>query len=340
MNEDTQIVEQDIIVPKLFKKRGRKPKGGKIITETAPADTVQYIPNIILHLKCGLSSLRLRNTDNLSTTTTNTSETIFNFKHKGSELGYSDINNVVLMPDNVSQFQCQDGPLDTRNIDKQPIVSLNENNANANINPSNEYAEPDKKCPCKTINKKMRDLSYRLFSNTLLDKRSACFWCTYPFDTQVIMIPKHELNNVYHCYGCFCTPECAVSFLFKEKISMSVRFDRYYLLNFIYGKDDGYNNNIKPAPDPFYTLEKFYGTLTISEYRTALKPLRGFITVEKPMTRILPELHEDLNNESSIFERDNAIQMSNFTIRRRKFQTKNDIMSQSFQFNTVVQSAT
>ena len=50
---DTQIVEQDIIVPKLFKKRGRKPKGGKIITETTQATAVPYIPNIILHLKCG-----------------------------------------------------------------------------------------------------------------------------------------------------------------------------------------------------------------------------------------------------------------------------------------------
>lgn len=339
MNDDTQIVEQDIIAPKLFKKRGRKPKGGKIITETAPADTVQYIPNIILHLKCGLSSLKLRNTDNLSTTISNTSETIFHFKHKGSELGYSDINNMTVLPDNVEHTQHtqhtqqQYGSLEPGTIHQQNIVSPDTDNPI--INKSSVYLE-DKKCPCKTISKKMRDLSYRLFSNTLLDKRSACFWCTYPFDTQVIMIPKHELNNVYHCYGCFCTPECAVSFLFKEKISMSVRFDRYYLMNFIYGKDDGYNNNIKPAPDPYYTLEKFYGTLTISEYRTALKPLRGFITVEKPMTRILPELHEDLNNEGSIFERENTSQMSNFTIRRRKFQTKNDIMSQSFQFNSTV----
>lgn len=334
MNENTQIVE-DIVAPKLFKKRGRKPKGGKIITETAQTANVPYIHNIILHLKCGLDSLKLRNTDNLSTTTLNTSETIFLFKHKGSELGYSDVNNVNVMSDNIEHNQPQ-----------HQYSSLDSNSQQATIsvpgdihmhNKSDVYTtDNSKKCPCKTINKKMRDLSYRLFSNTILDKRSACFWCTYPFDTQVIMIPKYELNNVYHCYGCFCTPECAVSFLFKEKISMSVRFDRYYLLNFIYGKDDGYTNNIKPAPDPYYTLEKFYGTLNISEYRTLLKPLRGFITVEKPMTRILPELHEDLNNEDSIFEAENTSHMSNFTIRRRKFQTKNDIMSQSFQFNTTI----
>ena len=329
---DTQIVEQDIIVPKLFKKRGRKPKGGKIITETTQATAVPYIPNIILHLKCGLGSLKLRNIDNLSTTTLNTSETNFLFKHKGYELGYSDVNNTV-MSDNIEHNQHQYSLLDSSS--QQSTLSMRKDN---NLqDKSDVYTENDKKCPCKTINKKMRDLSYRLFSNTLLDKRSACFWCTYPFDTQVIMIPKYELNNVYHCYGCFCTPECAVSFLFKEKISMSVRFDRYYLLNYIYGKADGYNNNIKSAPDPYYTLEKFYGTLTISEYRTLLKPLRGFITVEKPMTRILPELHEDLNNEDSIFETENKSHMSNFTIRRRKFQTKNDIMSQSFQFNNTVQ---
>ena len=333
MNEDIQVLE-DIVPPKLFKKRGRKPKGGKIITETAQTVNLPYIPNIILHLKCGLNSLKLRNTDNLSTTISNTSETIFHFKHKGSELGYSDIE---AMSNNVENNQQNYVSVESEYSNTQ--TSLNNYTDNSVTDKTDIYTGRDKKCPCKTINKKMKDLSYRLFSNTLLDKRSACFWCTYPFDGQVIMIPKYELNNVYHCYGCFCTPECAVSFLFQEKISMSVRFDRYYLLNFIYGKEDGYNNNIKPAPDPYYTLEKFYGTLSISEYRILLKPLRGFITVEKPMTRILPELHEDLNNEDSIFEKDETSQMSNYTIRRRKFQTKNDIMSQSFQFNTTVQPA-
>ena len=45
--------------PKVPKKRGRKPKGGKIITTIAPTENVVVPePNIILHLKCGLSDLK------------------------------------------------------------------------------------------------------------------------------------------------------------------------------------------------------------------------------------------------------------------------------------------
>ena len=55
---DTQIVEQDIIVPKLFKKRGRKPKGGKIIQQiTSVYNNTENKPNIILHLKCAIKDL-------------------------------------------------------------------------------------------------------------------------------------------------------------------------------------------------------------------------------------------------------------------------------------------
>ena len=35
-----------------------------------------------------------------------------------------------------------------------------------------------------------------------------------------------------------------------------------------------YTKNIKPAPNPHYTLEKFYGNLSIQEYRRLLKNAR------------------------------------------------------------------
>jgi hypothetical protein len=54
-----------------------------------------------------------------------------------------------------------------------------------------------------------------------------------------------------------------------------------------------YSKNIKPAPDPHYMLEKFCGNLNIQEYRSLLRNERLFIIVDKPLTRILPELHED-----------------------------------------------
>jgi hypothetical protein len=53
---------------------------------------------------------------------------------------------------------------------------------------------------------------------------------------------------------------------------------------------------IKPAPDPRYLLNKYYGNLTIDEYRKLLKSDHLLYVVNKPLTHSLPELYED-NNE-------------------------------------------
>jgi hypothetical protein len=79
----------------------------------------------------------------------------------------------------------------------------------------------------------------------------------------------------------------------KENIDDSTKFERYHLLNQIYSKVYDYKKNIKPAPNPYYLLDKFYGNLSIQEYRKLLKSEHMLLVIEKPMTRILPELHED-----------------------------------------------
>jgi len=82
----------------------------------------------------------------------------------------------------------------------------------------------------------------------------------------------------------------------KENIDDSQKFERYHLLNQIYSKVYNFKKSIKPAPNPYYLLDKFYGNLTIQEYRKLLKTEHMLLVIDKPMTRILPELHED--NES------------------------------------------
>ena len=62
-----------------------------------------------------------------------------------------------------------------------------------------------------------------------------------------------------------------------------------------------YKKNIKPAPDPHYLLDKFFGNLTIQEYRKLLKTEHLLLVVDKPMTRVLPELFED-NDKSQNFD--------------------------------------
>ena len=78
-----------------------------------------------------------------------------------------------------------------------------------------------------------------------------------------------------------------------EQIDESTKFERYHLMNFIYGKIFDYTKYFKPAPDPHYTLDKFCGNLTIEEYRKAFYTDEIIIVTEKPLTRIMPEIHED-----------------------------------------------
>ena len=53
-----------------------------------------------------------------------------------------------------------------------------------------------------------------------------------------------------------------------------------------------YNDNIIPAPKPFYILDKFLGNLSIEEYRTLLDKNKNSIKIiDKPISNIFPELH-------------------------------------------------
>jgi len=293
IDKDSSMSAEDVKTPK---KRGRKPKGGKIIDNLMYEETnVIHEPNIILHLKCKYSDL---DKDYLSYDCKGVYA--FNFeKNKGTGLGYHIIDN---------------------NLNSDNLMS-NSNNFNNNNNSYN--SEND----IKTLSNKIKNISYNLQNNDITDKKSDCFWCTCSFDNPPIYIPKHKINNIYQCYGCFCSPECATAFLFKESIDTSTRFERYYLLNHIYNKVYEYTKNIKPAPDPFYTLNKYYGTLTIQEYRRLFKSERLLLVVDKPLSRVLPELHE---YNDDILLNENIQTTSKYTIKRKTKQKKTDILNEAF----------
>jgi hypothetical protein len=145
-----------------------------------------------------------------------------------------------------------------------------------------------------------KDIQTKLYQQKVLlyhglvqhKKKSACFWCTCEYDTPACAIPYYNVDGSLDGYGSFCRPECAVAYLYSEKLDDSVRADRDHLINFYYGKAYGYEKRIKPAPDPHYLLDKFFGNLTIQEYRKLLKSEHLLATLDKPMTRIFPELHE------------------------------------------------
>jgi hypothetical protein len=292
-------LSEDVSI-KTPKKRGRKPKGGKIIVNSILEDTaVVHEPNIILHLKCKFSDL-----ENGSLAYDYKGVDAFQFeKNKGNELGY-------------------------HIIDQQISTHTNSNHHSAKT----DNYESDFKLLCN----KLKNMSYNLQNNNISDKKSDCFWCTCSFDNPPIYIPKYQINHIYQCYGCFCSPECATAFLFKESIDTSTRFERYYLLNHIYNKVYNYAKNIKPAPDPYYTLNKYYGELTIQEYRRLFKSERLLIVVDKPLSRVLPELHE---YNDDIMVQENLQNTGKFKIKRKTKQNKTEILNETFNVqNTLLEN--
>jgi hypothetical protein len=295
--------KSSVITPLPIKKRGRKPKGGKIIqpmlSNIAQNDDK---PNIILHLKCSLKDLITTNQNNYLLNS-------YNFGNK-NELMFDILNG-------------ENGSSD--------VAYNNSIVLNMNVTDDNNDNDFDENCKDKDkdIGKKLKQLEQNLHLNHVINTKSACFWDTCEFDNSPIYIPKYFMNGTYHVYGCFCSPECAVAHLMSENIDSSVKFERYHLLNHIYSKVYDYTKNIKPAPDPHYMLEKYCGNLSIQEYRSLLRNERLYLIIDKPLTRVLPELHED--NDDFILN--NKIIPSNYQVKtrlQRKKQNKNNILNEKF----------
>ena len=297
------------------KKRGRKPKGGKIIQQVVSLNNNKEAkPNIILHLKCSLKDL-YSNTmlgDNIES---------FNFSGKNE-------NNFEIISTNDNIIKNNNN---SKNYDNDTMVTKNDKEINYDDdNEDDTFYSKNKDNDIREVWKKLKVLEHNLHINNISDKKSACFWCTYDFDNPPVYIPKYFIKNSYHVYGCFCSPECATAHLMQESIDSSSKFERYHLINHIYTKIYDYKKNIKPAPNPFYLLDKFYGNLSIQEFRSLLRNERLFLVVDKPLTRILPELHED--NDDFIIN--NKIIPANTLVIKKKLQkrqqNKTNILSEKF----------
>lgn len=309
--QDTHVIQPDNIVFQIeeklsekddsendkpvAKKRGRKPKGGKIIQQIIhTGNNNETKPNVILHLKCSLKDLQSGNLFGSE---------LEGFTFSNPSITFNDVQHDEVIKDNCGcnfENMCYDAEL-----------------------------ESNKETDIREIWKKLKILEHNLHINNTDNKKSACFWDTCEFDNPPIYIPKYYRNNTYHVYGCFCSPECAVAHLMEENIDSSVKFERYQLINHVYSKIYDYNKNIKPAPNPFYMLEKYYGNLSIQEYRSLLRNERLFLVVDKPLTRVMPELHED--NDDFIIN-NKIIPSNTYQVKKKlqKKQTKMNILNEKF----------
>jgi len=349
INDNSQTNDNPSTTQNVSKKRGRKPKGGKLITKQPDKlDTNIQIANVILHLKCSMKDLIEHNNkinqimNDPLTYNPLAPPSIMTYNDKSQQFTVYENNSSI---NNESQQLLENSNYAYNTLDNC-IISNNTNNNNnicqkcsSNMDVSNdENNDEDDFIDVKYINSKLKKLKLQLYKNSNPDKSAACFWCTYDYDNQPCYIPKHEIDGQLYGYGSFCRPECAVAYLMKENLDDSTKFERYHLLNQIYSKVYNYKKNIKPAPNPYFLLEKFYGNLTIQEYRKLLKTEHMLLVIDKPMTRILPELHED--NEDFIMNIYGGKQQTNqsgvYKVKRQsekqKGPSKNTIIKENFGF--------
>ena len=277
------------------KKRGRKPKGGKVIQHLSNDNaTINVVPNIILHLKCNALDI-IPNNDLASNDNFKPGDVVsFNaMENKGSDLNDSYHSQMTSIHTHAHTHPHEDGKKNDSLVGTNAYNYLNDNESDDNDDDDNNST--------KDILKKLNHLKTSFHRSDVFQaigaapRRSCCFWDTCEFDTPPIYLPKSISNSGsgYVVYACFCSPECALAYLMNERIDTSVKFERCQMLNAMHGK---INVSIKPAPNPQYILSKFYGNLTIQEYRKLFKSEQIVYVVNKPLTHILPEIYEENND--------------------------------------------
>jgi hypothetical protein len=112
-----------------------------------------------------------------------------------------------------------------------------------------------------------------------------CFWCCHSFDSIPCVIPSDIKESVWQVYGNFCSPECAVAYLFYQRLDSNVQWERYAMLNSLYSGDAeikaGSSTGIRSAPKR-EILRIFGGSMDIREFRAIVHEKKLRIDVLTP----------------------------------------------------------
>ena len=309
----------------------KKTKGAKIIDTLLPLNNAPVkLNNIILLLKCSIREIdeyiqqNVWNYNNLNYNPAVPTE-IIAYEHKTNQPIFGDWENNPTEPLPVSTNENLDTITTTTTINNAPPILCSKCNAEDNTLTEPEY-------------QKIKQLKIMFYKNDLQDKKSDCFWCTYPYENDPCYILQYGFKNDIYGHGSFCSPECAVAYLFGKQIDLddSAKTESYQLMNYYYGKPNQYQMSIKPALTPYYFLDKYYGNLTIQEYRKLTKSQHMMLIVEKPITRILPEIHED--NDILIVGGNNYTNCGKYKVKKQSEKpagvSRNTILREKFGLST------
>lgn len=136
----------------------------------------------------------------------------------------------------------------------------------------------------------------------------ACLYCCHTFNTTPIGIPHTFTNQVFICYGNFCSYNCAKRYLCPHKnddddmASLQTKTDIYVgddhgekmqLLEFLYHLETGtpMHESIKIAPSRL-VLKMFGGKKTIEEYRRSFDTNTTYHTFKMPIVSMGYQIEE------------------------------------------------
>ena len=129
----------------------------------------------------------------------------------------------------------------------------------------------------------------------IAETQQHCWWCTYHFHNEPFSVPiRLSSNNQYDTVGCFCSPECAASYIFEKKIGTCDPWKQYEMLHRMVNKlHNGVEIRIKLAP-PRETLQRYGGPYKIDTYRTILQDYRKHVRISMPPINPIHKMIEEV----------------------------------------------
>ena len=207
-------------------------------------------------------------------------------ENNNSDNAYNDYdsNKSINKQENIQDLNYQD------NLNNNEIDSSN------NILLSKTGVETFNKNTIKAIKEiKIHELMHDFISNInnewITETNISCYWCCHSFRTIPIGIPFKYIKNIFYLWGCFCSFNCAASYIFNEH--KQEKWERYSLLHLLYTKiTNDECSKIKLAPSR-QLLKMFGGNMNIVEFRNSsliLNTNYNIITI--PLISIIPQLEE------------------------------------------------
>lgn len=132
----------------------------------------------------------------------------------------------------------------------------------------------------------MKDILNRTRTPTY-SPTTACFWCCHTFNwtASILPIAYDAYENMYTCEGHFCSPECAMAYLYADPaLSDVTRWTRHALLVDLYRAL--YSTRELTQAPPRSTLRLFGGPLDIKQFREYTSSSEEMVAVQLPPLRL------------------------------------------------------